>query len=617
MKIDRAAVWPAATFVRLLVMLLVIAALTQATSAQLDPPAGWLSKLDPLLQQRLAVPTGRSKVIVRVVSGASLDPILAIVTNGGGTPGRTLPVIEALAAEVPHALLPTLASSPLVQRLSLDRVIVGALDYTGPTVGAPAVWQSGFDGTGVGVAVIDSGITSWHDDLRDASGGAQRVDEFVDFVNGRVSPYDDFGHGTHVGGIIAGNGFDSGGRRSGIAPGVRLVALKVLDASGQGRISDVIAALGYAITHKDQLNIRVINMSVATGVYESYNSDPLTLAAQRATMAGIVVVAAAGNNGRDPQRREHFAGVTAPGNAPWVLTVGAASHMGSVNRSDDTIASFSSRGPAAVDYLAKPDVVAPGVGTASLSDPNSALYTSKSAYLLDGTVATPYLPYLSLSGTSMATPVVSAIVAMMLQANGALTPNLVKAILQYTAEPQKGYHPLVQGAGFVNARSAVTLARFLRGSSGSYPSSSGSAGRLIWGNQLIRGGRLTADANAWSTSVTWGSATTTLGQSIAWGVICTAGDCNDQGSWKRWGATCINATCSNVKWGDGSSENVVWGTTCGGANCSRTWSTDAAGSGSSGSIEGAAVVWGTSEGDAVVWGTSCGDESCEPVIWND
>jgi hypothetical protein len=307
--------------------------------------------------------------------------------------------------------------------------------------------------------------------------------------------------------------------------------------------------------------------------------------------------------------------VTAPGNAPWVLTVGASSHMGTVTRGDDRIAAFSSRGPGALDHLAKPDVVAPGVGTASLSDPNSALYSSKSRYLLDGTVPTAYLPYLSMSGTSMATPVVSAIVALMLQANSALTPNLVKAILQYTAEPQRGYHPLVQGAGFANARSAVKLARFLRGSSGPYPSSSASGARLIWGNQLIHGGRLTANANAWSTSVTWGAARTALGQNIDWGEICTSGNCDDQGSWDRWGTTCVNITCSNVRWGDGSSENVVWGTTCGGANCSGTWSTDAARGGSFGSIDGAAVVWGTSEGDAVVWGTSCTDESCEPVIW--
>ena len=617
MKIDKAALWLAATSVRLLVLLLVTIAIGQPISAQLDVPGGWLSKLDPLLQHRVSLGSGRSKVIVRVVDGASLDSVLSIIQYGGGTPGRALPIIDAQAAEVPHGLLPTLASSPLVERLSLDRVVAGALDHTGPTVGAPAVWGAGYNGSGIGVAVIDSGITPWHDDLSDSALAAQRVDAFVDFVNGHAVPYDDYGHGTHVAGIIAGNGYDSGGRRSGIAPGVRLIALKVLDQSGVGRISDVIAALGYAVAHKGQLNIRVINLSVATGVYESYNSDPLTLAAQRAVTAGIVVVAAAGNNGRAPNGGEQVAGVTAPGNAPWVVTVGASSHMGTNKRDDDRIAAFSSRGPASVDYVAKPDVVAPGVGIGSLSDPNSALYESRSRYRIDGTVPTSYFPYLSLSGTSMATPVVSATVALMLQANGALTPNLVKAILQYTAQPQGGYHPLVQGVGFMNAKGAVTLAHFLRSSSGSYPSSSAWGKKLLWGNQLIHGGRLTAAANAWSTSVTWGAARTSLGQNIDWGVICTDNCDYDEGPWSRWGTTCLNTTCSEVTWGAGSSQNVVWGTTCGGANCTTPWTVDAARRGVSGSIGGTAVVWGTSEGDAVVWGTSCEDESCEPVIWND
>jgi serine protease AprX len=618
MMIDKAASWQAATFVRLLVMLLVTAALSQPASAQLDSPAGWHSKLDPLLQQRLSVLNGRSKVIVRGIDGVSPDAILAIVQRGGGTPGRALPIIDAQAAEVPHAALPALANNPLVQRLSLDRLVVGALERTGASVGAPAVRHSyGYDGTGVGVAVIDSGVTSWHDDLSDSTGAAQRVDQFVDFVNGRLSPYDDYGHGTHVAGIIAGNGFDSGGGRTGIAPGARLIALKVLDRFGKGRISDVIAALGYAVANKDQLNIGVVNLSVATGVYESYNSDPLTLAAQRAVMAGIVVVAAAGNNGRDPQGREHFGGVTAPGNAPWVVTVGASNHMGTIDLTDDTIAAFSSRGPAAVDYVAKPDVVAPGVGVESLSDPNSELYATRSRYRLNGSIPISYLPYLSLSGTSMAAPVVSATVALMLQANRALTPNLVKAILQYTAHTEPGYHALIQGAGSVNAGGAVKLARFLRHSSGAYPSSAAWGTQLIWGNQLIQGGRLTADANAWSTNVTWGAASATVGQNVEWGVICTAVTCDDdEGPWERWGATCANTTCSDVTWGEGSSDNVVWGMTCGGANCATPWSVDAAGRGL-GTVDGAAVVWGTSTGDAVVWGTSCRDATCEPVSWND
>jgi hypothetical protein len=342
------------------------------------------------------------------------------------------------------------------------------------------------------------------------------------------------------------------------------------------------------------------------------------VAARRAATAGIVVVAAAGNNGRDQQGRVHHGGITAPGNAPWVLTVGASSHMGTVGRGDDTIALFSSRGPAAVDYLAKPDIVAPGVGIGSLSDPNSAFYTAKSRYLLGGTVSTSYLPYLSLSGTSMATPVVSATVALMLQANPALTPNQVKAILQYTAEAYPGYNPLTQGAGFLNAKGAVELAHFfVAPSSTAYPSSAKWAARLIWGNYLVRGGRLTADANAWSTSVTWGAATTALGQSIDWGVICSMGTCTgDGGTWTRWGATCRDSTCGDVTWGDGTSRNVVWGSTCGGTNCRTAWSIGAAGYPSEG-VEGAAIVWGTDDGDAIVWGTNCSDPSCEPVIWTD
>ncbi len=609
----------AATFVRLLVPLLVVAALSPPASAQLGPPPGWLAKLDPLLQQRVSLLGGRSQIIVRAINAASLPLVGPIIQQAGGTLGRPLPIIDAHAADVPHALLAVLASSPLVQRLSLDRLVVGALERTGPTIGATAIRQAaGYDGAGVGVAVIDSGITSWHDDLTDPPGGGQRVDQFVDFVNGRSMPYDDYGHGTHVAGIIAGNGFDSGGDRSGIAPAARLIVLKALDASGKGRISNVIAALGYVVAYRDSLNIRVVNLSIATGVYESYNADPLTLAAQRAVAAGIVVVAAAGNNGRNEQGREHYGGITAPGNAPWVLTVGASSHMGTVGRADDTIAAFSSRGPGAVDHLAKPDVVAPGVGIGSLSDPTSAFYTSKSPYLLSGTVLTSYLPYLSLSGTSMATPVVSATVALMLQANPALTPNQVKAILQYTARVYPAYNPLTQGAGFLNAKGAVELARFfVAPSSAAYPSSSGWAARLIWGNYLVKGGRLTADANAWATNVTWGAATTATGQNIDWGVICSTANCGaGGGTWNRWGATCSNSTCSDVTWGEGTSRNVVWGSTCGGANCATPWSMGAAGYALSGTIEGAAVVWGTDDDDSVVWGTDCSDPSCQPVIWD-
>ncbi len=262
----------------------------------------------------------------------------------------------------------------------------------------------------------------------------QRVTAFVDFVNDRLQAYDDNGHGTHVAGIIAGNGYDSNGAQAGIAPAAHLVSLKVLDQHGGGVISDVIAAFEWAVRNRVTHNIRVINLSVGARVSESYETDPLTLAAKRAVDAGIVVVTAAGNLGQRTTplgtKKTQYGSITAPGNAPWVLTVGAYSTEGTLSRWDDKIAPYSSRGPSAIDYVAKPDIVAPGTGIVSLSNPASEFYLTKAAYLLKGTQLSPARPYLSLSGTSMASPVVAGTVALMLQANPNLKPNLVKAILQ-------------------------------------------------------------------------------------------------------------------------------------------------------------------------------------------
>src|SRR6185503_13555466 len=155
-----------------------------------------------------------------------------------------------------------------------------------PTTGSLAVNHPlGFTGAGVGVAVIDSGIVSWHDDLIPRTlaqypFGYQRVAAFVDFVGGGTSPYDDNGHGSHVAGIIAGNGYDSNGQKAGVAPDADLISLKVLDGAGRGNISNVIAALDWVLAHHAEHNIRVVNLSVGAAVHESYLTDPLTLAAK-------------------------------------------------------------------------------------------------------------------------------------------------------------------------------------------------------------------------------------------------------------------------------------------------------------------------------------------------
>ena len=391
----------------------------------------------------------------------------------------------------------------------------------------------------------------------------------------------------------------------------------MLDAAGRGHTSDVIAALDYAVSRRAAFNIRVINLSIAAPVYESYDADPLTLAAERAVRAGITVVAAAGNNGRSRGGRAQYGGITAPGNAPWVLTVGASSHMGTADRADDTIAPFGSRGPTAYDQAAKPDIVAPGVGIESLAAPGSTLYQTEAAYLVPGTAPTGWMPYISLSGTSMSAAVVSGTAALMMQANPRLTPNAVKAILQYTAEARSGYDALTEGAGFLDAEGAVALARQLAGKpTKPYVGATRWSRAVTWGNRLTTGGLITASANAWPSPLRWGAERTSNGQQVELGTLCKPVGCTPApGKWRVdsgaarnivWGSACSGADC-NVPWSidllraSADGETVVWGTTDGET---VVW----------GTIDGETVVWGTVDGETVVWGTGCSDPSCA-IIW--
>jgi serine protease AprX len=461
-----------------------------------------------------------SRVIVRTTDGG---PATALITLVGGMAGRYFSSVGGQVARVPNRALLWLAGQADIAGISLDRAVRDTMDRTATVIGARWVTDYlGVDGTGVGVATIDSGINASHHDLDG------RVVHFADFVNAHSSAYDDYGHGTHVAGIIAGLGGsapDPRGSRRGIAPGAHLVVLKALDAGGNGFTSNVIAAIDYAIANRLTYNIRVINLSVAAGVYESYTKDPLTLAAKRAVDAGIVVVAAAGNRGQGPNGQSEYGGITSPGNAPWVLTVGAASDMGTIDRDDDIVAWFSSRGPAAIDRNSKPDLVAPGVAIESTIEPTSALFSASATTALRGSARTSHEPYLTLTGTSMAAPVVTGAVALMLEANPALTPNAVKAILQYTAETRKGVDHLTQGAGFLNARGAVALSRAFAGISAPGELSADPvkwSRHIIWGNRRIGGGMLVARANAWDLGVTWGDS----GETIEWGQACSGDDCD-------------------------------------------------------------------------------------------
>lgn len=252
-----------------------------------------------------------------------------------------------------------------------------------------------YTGAGVTVAFIDSGITSYqHPDLADS-----RVLAFVDFINHQTTQYDDNGHGTHVAGIVGGTGKLSAQKYAGLAPGASLVSLKVLNQDGQGSIGNILRALDWVYTNGKRYGVRVINLSVGAAVTESYYTDPLTLATKTLVDSGVTVVVAAGNNGLNGLGKQQWGGVVAPANAPWVLTVCAYSTNGSYDVSDDKVASFSSAGPTAIDFTAKPDVCAPGVGVVSTAAPGSSLYqsglVSTPSWLVPGTVATsyPYVPY--------------------------------------------------------------------------------------------------------------------------------------------------------------------------------------------------------------------------------
>ncbi len=250
--------------------------LTASTvSAQSNGRRG--DKLDSVLRLRAKQLAGRSRVIVQFRGDADVRVF------GRGVAGRRLDR-GAQVGEVDNITLAAVASDPRVERVMVDRPAFATMERTGQAIGATlARSQYGVSGKGIGVAIIDSGITAYHDDLyRSASGNSsRRVVHFRDFTRD-VSPNlwfseqasDDYGHGTHVAGIIAGSGYDSNGRRTGVAPGAKLLGLKVLDGEGNGYVSDVIAAIDYAVAVKATYNVRVINLSVASGVFESVLERP-------------------------------------------------------------------------------------------------------------------------------------------------------------------------------------------------------------------------------------------------------------------------------------------------------------------------------------------------------
>jgi serine protease AprX len=455
-----------------------------------------------------------------------------------------------------------------------------AMAVTTRFTGAEAAWSGAIqslgkvNGSGIGVAVIDSGIAN-HPALQ------HRVIASFDFTDVNGHGEDFYGHGTHIAGIIAARGFNNSaeGAASGMAPAAHLINLKVLGADGSGEAANVIEAIDFATRFRTELGIRVINLSLGAAPTQSYKDDPICLAVERAVKAGIVVVASAGNYGQTPDGKLVYGSITSPGISPYAITVGATRTQGTLDPSDDEVAPWSSKGPTMIDHIVKPDLVAPGSKIISTAAAGSNLVATLQDRFVDGPGARDYV---SMSGTSMSAAVVSGAAALILDGQTALAPVQVKVALQASADFMVNAGLLASGAGRMDLIDLDALPNLPLNEgeetafSFSVPGADGTSAQIIvWGDIIV-----------WGNEVTWGDI-------IVWGNRATATDII------VWG----NASKSDdiIVWGN-SKDIIVWG---------------------NGSIAQDIIVWGnaTSAQDIIVWGNSAddiivwGNYAAEIIVW--
>ena len=315
------------------------------------------------------------------------------------------------------------------------------------SIRADAAWLRA-TGRGVGVAVIDTGIAGDLPDFQTPRNGSRVIASAVTNPCARDAN-DQYGHGTHVAGLIAGNGlvYNNGlhGKYMGVAPRANLVSVKVSDDDGNTTVLDVIYGIQFAVDNKSAYGIRVMNLSLSSTVAESYRTDPLDAAVESAWFSGIVVVTAAGNEGATGD------GVTfAPANDPWVITTGALDDKGTFTRLDDTLASWSSRG-LTQDGVRKPEVLAPGAGMVSTLAPNSDFQRLCSNCVTDNG------RYFRAGGTSMSSAVVSGAAALLLEAHPDWTPAQVKGALTTKLVDVPGAGGVIDVNAALDASSAFSV----------------------------------------------------------------------------------------------------------------------------------------------------------------
>jgi serine protease AprX len=446
--------------------------------------------------------------------------------------------------------------------------------YGGLLLGLGAI--SGVTGAGVTVAILDTGIAA-HPAL------TGKVIANVSKIAGDPSPNDEHGHGTHIAGIVAGNSSASKNvtplYRGGIAPDVKLVNVRVLGANGTGWTSDVIAGIEWVIENRDKYKIRAINLSLGHPVTEPSTTDPLCIAVMKATAAGIVVIASAGNAGKAQDGTPILGGITSPGNSPHAITVGAMNTKGTISRADDIMTTYSSRGPTKFEHAVKPDVVAPGNKVISLETAGSYLQRHYSQFHMAGTRTNGYM---HLSGTSMSAAVVTAGVALLMQAHPNISAAQLKIALQTGSTYMKDGGLMAGGAGSVNFWNSRKIAAngltnvvssvvggLVTPSSGMVFWDSGSMMKRLYAGTGLRVLSLLEAPLAWLTGgyLRWGDLnmlglTNPLAQvrpnELMWG---------DVSKWTAdqelmWGDQVFNPEGQELMWGDSRTiegEELMWG----------------------------------------------------------
>jgi len=497
----------------------------------------------------------------------------------GGRVTRPLPLIDGFAAAVPADHLPMLAGDRSIVGLYPDaRVQMAASGtYAYDTLDPNLAWRKAIrlgqvpgtiDGSGVTVAIIDTGVAH-HQDFGD------RVLARVDFTPGGAGD-DEYGHGTHLAGVMVGDGVASSGKWRGVAPAAGLVSVKVAGPDGSTDVSVIIAALQWVVSHRAEYGIRVLNLSFGTDSVQPYAIDPLDAAVERAWAAGITVVVSAGNRGPD------IGTINKPGDDPFVITVGAADLKQTPERWDDEIAPFSSRGPTQ-DGFEKPELVAPGTTIVATRDAGSAIDALHPDAVVDE-------DYFKGTGTSQAGAIVSGVAALMYEANPNLTPRRVKGILMATAFKTAAYRA-GGGSGLVDATGAVLAATSdaPNPNAGLLPSTGlgtleGSRGRfhvetdldgdgqpdLVFGEQDVLGDPW--DSTSWS-ATSWSS---TSWSSTAWSSLIAE-----------------NSGWSSTSWSSTSWSGMYWSST--------SWSSNSWSSTSWSSTSWSSTSWSSTSWSSVAW----------------